>query len=43
LSIADSIAAYANVQKSLNIFGGSGESIMRWVKRMPIIPCAGSV
>jgi hypothetical protein len=32
-----SIAAYAVVQKSVNTFGGSGESIMRCVKRMPII------
>src|SRR5216683_3329473 len=32
-----SIAPYASVQKSVNTFGGSGESIMRWVKRMPII------
>src|ERR1700730_6414420 len=36
-------APYARVQKSVNTFGGSGESIMRCVKRMPIIPSAGSV
>src|SRR5262245_65789009 len=40
---ASSIAPYARVQKSVKTFGGSGESIMRWVKRMPIIPSAGSV
>jgi hypothetical protein len=27
----------------VNTFGGSGESIRRWVKRIPIIPSAGSV
>jgi hypothetical protein len=41
--IAYSIAPYASVQKSVNTFGCSGESIMRCVKRMPIIPSAGSV
>ena len=41
--VAYSIAPYASVQKSVNTFGGSGESIMRCVKRMPIIPSAGSV
>ena len=40
---AYSIAAYASVQKPLNTGGGSGESIMRWVKRMPIIFSAGSM
>ena len=40
---AYSIAPYASVQKSVNTFGGSGESIRRCVKRMPIIPSAGSV
>ena len=43
LTVAYSIAPYASVQKSVNTFGGSGESIMRCVKRMPIIPSAGSV
>jgi acetylornithine deacetylase/succinyl-diaminopimelate desuccinylase-like protein len=43
LGITYSIAPYASVQKSVNTFGGSGESIMRCVKRMPIIPSAGSV
>ena len=38
-----SMASYASVQKSVNTLGGSGESIMRWVKRMPIIPSAGSM
>ncbi len=38
-----SIAPYPSVQKSVNTFGGSGESFMRCVKRMPIIPSAGSV
>lgn len=38
-----SIAAYASVQKSLNTLGGSGESSMRWVRRMPIIRFSGSV
>ena len=41
--LAYSIDSYARVQKSVNTLGGSGESIMRCVKRMPIIPCAGSV
>ena len=36
--VAYSIAPYASVQKSVNTLGGSGESIMRCVKRMPIIP-----
>lgn len=43
LLAAYSIAPYASVQKSLKIFGGSGESIIRCVKRMPIMACAGSV
>jgi hypothetical protein len=38
-----SIAPYASVQKSVNTFGGSGESIRRCVKRMPIMPSAGSM
>ena len=37
------IASYASVQKSMNTLGGSGESIIRCVKRMPIIPSRGSV
>lgn len=41
--IAYRIAPYARVQKSVNTFGGSGESIIRCVKRMPIVPSAGSV
>lgn len=43
LPVAYSIAPYASIQKSVKTFGGSGESIMRCVKRMPIIPSAGSV
>src|SRR5258708_37659894 len=41
--VAYSIAPYASVQKSVNTFGDSGESIMRCVKRMPIVLSAGSV
>jgi hypothetical protein len=41
--LAYSMASYASVQKSMNTLGGSGESIMRCVKSMPIIPSAGSV
>ena len=43
LSLAYSIAPYASVQKSVKTFGGSGDSIMRCVKRMPIIASRGSV
>jgi hypothetical protein len=38
----DSLAPYGKVQKSEYTFGGSGESIMRWVNKMPITFSAGS-
>ena len=43
LVLPHSTAPYASAQKSVNTRGGSGESIMRWVSRMPITPSAGSV
>jgi len=41
--VAYPMAPYAAVQKSTKTAGGSGESIMRWVKRMPIRSLAGSL